>query len=560
LNHRRWKVLPPAPAGFLGEMRLPPVAVQLLYSRGITSPSEAEDFLRMDGGQQGDPLLLPEMERAVARVYQALLRGETIAVYGDFDADGICGTVVLAEGLSLLGGNVVPYIPHRVEEGYGLNCVSLDSLCQQGASLVVTVDCGVGNVREIEYAQSLGLDVIVTDHHSISHGLPKAFAVVNPKRADSVYPFPQLAGVGVAYKFLQALFVALGRKDPLDSMLDVVAIGTVADMVPLVGENRTLVKAGLRALSKTKRLGLIELMRTAGMQPDGVGSEQIAWTVAPRLNAPGRLEHAVAGYRLLVTDSPDEARQLAQVLEETNTRRQILTNELVARAKEELSGSWAELPLLMVGGEHYVSGVVGLVAGKLVEEFYRPSIVYETREKVSKGSARSIPEFDVVAALGQCRDLLVRFGGHPMAAGFTVENRNLPELHQRLLQIADAELSLSELQPSMTVEAELPLAGINGEVLKLIDKFAPFGTGNPVPVFLSRGAQVTECQAVGNGSRHLKLKLKQGKVVWRAIGFDLGHLLPEVGQEIDIVYSFSVDRWGAQDMLELNILDFAPVR
>ena len=558
MDHRRWKILPPAPAAFLAETRLPPLATQLLYNRGISEPAQAGAFLDQAEDLQVDPFLLPDMDRAVARVHRALLGAETIAVYGDFDADGICGTALLTQGLSLLGGRVIPYIPHRVEEGYGLNSASLDNLCAQGVTLVVTVDCGISNILEVEYARSRGLDVIITDHHTVSQGVPPALAVVNPKRPDSVYPFTELAGVGVAFKFLQALFQSLGRVELLDNMLDIVAVGTVADMVPLLGENRYLVKRGLDALRNTQRLGLQEMLRAAGLLAKRLDSGHISWIIAPRLNAPGRLEHALASFDLLMTDSAEAAREMAGELEETNAERQRLTRDFFARAKEEIAASGADSPLLMAGGEDYPSGVVGLIAGRLVEDFYRPSIVIKKDEDTSRGSARSIPGFDIIAALGQCQDILMRFGGHPMAAGFTVHNDNLDRLRQRLVAMAADQLSTIDLQPFLTLEAEVPLSAINGEVYRMVERFAPFGIGNPVPVFLSRQVKVVDSNTVGKGSSHLRLKLREGGLVWRGIGFDLGHLIGEVIPQIDIAYHLSVDRWGGEETLALNILDFAP--
>lgn len=556
MNHRRWKVLPPTK--YPTETGLPPLATQLLYNRGITDPIQANAFLNIGESLQGDPFLLPDMDKAVGRVYRALLGGESIAIYGDFDADGICGTALLTQGLSNLGGRAIPYIPHRLKEGYGLNLISLESLRQQGVTLVITVDCGIGDIHEVEHARRKGLDIIITDHHSLTHILPSALATINPKRESSAYPFYQLAGVGVAFKLLQALFQTLGRKEPLDKFLDIVALGTVADMVPLVGENRYLVKRGLEALSKTQRLGLQEMTHIAGLQLGNLDTEHISWILAPRLNAPGRLDHALAGYRLLVTDSPEEARQLAQELEEKNTQRQRLTEESLAKAREQLSISGVDSPLLMVGGEDYPPGIAGLIAGRLAEEFYRPVIVLRQGRDISGGSARSIPEFDIVAALRECQDILLRFGGHPMAAGFALPNENLTQFQQRLLHIAAERLSGVDLHPFLTIEADIPLSAINGEVFKLVQRFAPFGSGNPLPVFLSRGVKVVDCHPVGNGSQHLRLKLRQGEIMWRGIGFDLGRLLAEVTPEIDLVYNLAVDQWGAEEMLELNILDFAP--
>ena len=561
MNHRRWKILPTVPPQCLAGMDISPIAAQLLYNRGVTESAQAEAFFGGGEGLQGDPFLLADMEKAVARVYRALLGGESIAVYGDFDADGICGTALLVQGLSLLGGRaIIPYIPHRVQEGYGLNEAALEKLAKQGVTLVITVDCGISNIAEVDYARSKGLDVVITDHHTVLQGLPSALAVVNPKRTGSRYPFPQLAGVGVAFKLLQALFQTLGRRVMPEDIFDIIAIGTVADMVPLLGENRYLVKRGLRTLKNTHRLGLQEMLRVARCPSESPTSGDISWTIAPRLNSPGRLDHAIASYELLVTDSCDEARQMAEELEETNGQRQRLTKEFFVKAKEQLAISGIASPLLMVGGEGYPQGVAGLVAGKLAEEFYRPSIVIETGEETSRGSGRSIAEFDMIAALAKCHDILLRFGGHPMAAGFTVPNQNLTLLRQRLVEVAASQLATVDLQPFLTVEAEIPLAAVNGTVFQVVEKFAPFGSGNPVPLFLSRKVKVVDCYATGNGSQHLKLKVKQGGIVWRGIGFDLGHLLAEVTPEVDIVYHLSVDRWGGEDTLALNILDFAPVR
>lgn len=559
MNHRRWKVLPPAPAKYLAGMGLPPLVNQLLYNRGITDPAHAEAFLGVEESLQGDPFLLSDMEKAVARVYHALLGGESIAIYGDFDADGICGTALLTQGLSLLGGKTNPYIPHRIKEGYGLNSDSLESLRQQGVTLVITVDCGISSFTEVECAQRKGLDIIITDHHSIPTTLPPALAVINPKRESSAYPFYQLAGVGVALKLLQGIFQTLGKKEPLQELLDVVALGTVADVVPLMGENRYLVKKGLEALRKTRRPGLHEMVHLAGLPSDGLDTNSISWTLAPRLNAPGRLDHALSSYMLLVTDSSEEAFCLAQELEQKNIQRQRLTEEFLTRAREELTIRGVDLPILMVGGEDYPPGIAGLIAGRLAEEFYRPAIVFEIGQSTSRGSARSIPEFDITAALEECQDLLLRFGGHPMAAGFALSARNLTKFQQCLLDIASDQLSGVELCPFLTIDAEIPLFTINGELFKHIERFAPFGNGNPLPVFLSRGVTVIDCRTVGSESRHLKMRLRQGDILWHGIGFDLGNLVAEVTPQIDIVYNLAVNQWNGESMLELNILDFAPV-
>jgi single-stranded-DNA-specific exonuclease len=550
-------VLPPAE--HLAELDgLPPLAAQLLYNRGITQPAEAEAFLGGDERLQGDPFLLPDMDRAVARVYQALLGGESIAIYGDFDADGICGIALLTRGLSLLGGKTTHYIPHRINEGYGLNSASLESLRQQGVTLVITVDCGISNFTEVETARKRGLDIIITDHHVTPPALPPALAVVNPKREDSLYPFSQLAGVGVAFKLLQGLFQNLGKKGLLEELLDIVALGTVADMVPLLGENRYLVKRGLEALSRTRCPGLQEMVKSAGLSLANLNTEDISWVLVPRLNAPGRLGHALPSYRLLVTDSPEEACHLAQELAKKNTQRQRLTEEFLTRAREQLSARGIDSPLLMVGGEDFPQGIIGLIAGRLTGEFCRPSIVFELGQITSTGSARSIPEFDITAALEKCQDLLIRFGGHPMAAGFTLLTENLAQFQERLLHIAADQLSWVDLYSLLTIDARIPLSAVNGEIFKLIERFAPFGHSNPLPTFLSPRVRVIDCYSVGNQSQHLKLKLREGDIIWPGIGFNLGHLAGEITPEIDLVYNMKVDRWNGADTLGLNILDFAP--
>ena len=561
MNHSRWKMPPRLTAEQLARTKeLPPLMVQLLYNRGITEPAQVEPFLAADKRLLGDPFLLPDMDKAVARVYRALLSAEAITIYGDFDADGITATALLAQGLSSLGGKVTPYIPRRVEEGYGLNHAALRRLYKEGVSLVITVDCGISTVAEVERAQRMGLDVVITDHHTPLPVMPPAIAVVDPKRADSLYPFPDLAGVGVAFKLLQALLRSLGQESDLDQLLDLVTLGTVADMAPLLGENRYLVKRGLEVLNSAERLGLREMMRCAGVSPGSIDSETISWVLGPRLNAAGRIDHAIIGYDLLLASSPEEAQRLANLLEKKNAERQRLTDRVLAKAREKLAAMGTDFPLLMFGDEDYPSGVVGVVAGRLAEEFYRPTIIFEQGKKSSRGSARSIPEFNIISALTQCRDLLSRFGGHPMAAGFTTPTENLRHLQQRLVKIAASELATLDLRPLIAIDAELPLSSLQGTAFQMMRKLAPFGSANPLPTLLSRGLKVIDCRSVGTNGEHLRLKLKEDNVTWDGIAFRLGNLIGEVSPRLDIVYNLGIDRWRGRELLQLNILDFAPSR
>jgi len=560
LSHSRWNLLPSIPDKHLSDAPgFSRLVAQLLYNRGLTEPSQLESFLAADESLSGDPFLLPDIHQAVARLYQALLSSEKIAVYGDFDADGITATALLVQGLSLLSCKATPYIPHRLTEGYGLKIAALENLKKQGISLVVTVDCGITALSQVKRAKRLGLDIIITDHHTPLDEIPQAKAVINPKLPGSNYPFSELAGVGVALKLLQALFCSLGREQELNKLIDLVALGTVADMVPLLGENRYLVKQGLEVLSTSPRLGIREMITQSGLNATSLDSESISWTIAPRLNAAGRLEHAMGSYRLLMTDSPEEARGLAKWLEQKNAERQRLTTRVQAKAREQVLAQGA-LPLLIASDREYPAGIMGLVAGRLSEEFYRPVIVVRAGEQTSGGSCRSIPEFDIIQALNQCSHLLTHFGGHSRAAGFSLNTRNLPRLQQELLELAATGLEGVDLRPRIDIDAEVTLSDLAGDTFSAIQTMAPFGQGNPAPTFLSRRVEVVDCRTMGNGDAHLRMKVKQDDTVWDGVGFGLGHYLSEVSSPLDIVYSLEVDRWGGQEKLRLNILDFTSVK
>jgi len=560
LNHYRWNLLPSAPdKRLVNSSGLSPLVAQLLYNRGLTEPSLLEPFITGDKRLSGNPWLLPDMHLAVARLYRALLSGENIAVYGDFDADGITGTALLVQGLSSLGVKVTPYIPHRLTEGYGLKVAALENLHRQGISLVITVDCGITALAEVKRAKRLGLDIIITDHHTPLPEIPPAIAIINAKRADSNYPFSELTGAGVAIKLLQALFQGIGKERQLDELLDLVAVGTIADMAPLSGENRYLVKEGLKLINTTPRLGIREIISQAGLSLGSLDAESISWIIAPRLNAAGRLAHAMTSYKLLMTDSIQEARGLAIWLEQKNAERQRLTTNVLAKAREQILTQGIS-PLLIASDSDYPAGIVGLVASRLAEEFYRPAIVIRTGEKISSGSCRSIPEFNIILALNQCSRLLSQFGGHSQAAGFILPTSNLARLKQHLSQLAAEQLAAVELRPQLDIDAEVTLPELSGDTFRTIQQLAPFGRGNPAPTFLSRKAEVIDCHTMGDNGEHLRLKLKQGGIVWDGVAFRLGDHLAEVSPRLDIVFNLEVDRWGGKERLRLNILDFAPVR
>ncbi len=534
-----------------------PLISQLLFNRGLIEPSQVELFIAADKRLAGDPLLLPDTHQAVARIYQALLSGEKIAIYGDFDVDGITGTALLTKGLTALGGKTIPYIPHRVREGHGLNTTALDGLQRQGISLVITVDCGITDLSQVKKAKKKGLDLIITDHHTPLNELPPAIAVVNPKRVDSDYPLSELAGVGVAFKLLEALYQGMGKEEQLDEMLDLVALGTVADMVPLLGENRYLVTQGLKLLNTVPRPGIREMTTLAGLNPDSLSSKSISWVLGPRLNAAGRLDDAINSYKLLITDSPDEAKELAIWLEEKNAERQRLTTRALTKAREQILAKGVA-PLLITSDKDYPAGILGLIAGKLADEFYRPSVVIRIGEQFSTASCRSIPEFNIILAINECRSFLSHFGGHSQAAGFTLPTKNLPRLSERLSELAAMQLAGLELRPRLDIDAQVTLSNLSGNTFKSIQRLAPFGQGNPLPTFLSRQVKVADCRLMGNNGAHLRLNLEQDNMVWDAVAFGLGNRLSETHSAIDMVYNLELDQWRGQERLRLNILDIAP--
>ena len=548
--------MPPAPEDYLNASGLSHLVAQLLYNRGIKVEG-IEPFLSVDRRLEGNPFLLPDVSPAVNRIYKAVRTREKIAVYGDFDVDGVTSIVILVEGLSRLGAQVIPYIPDRIKEGHGLKLPALEKLHAQGISLIITVDCGVTDVKEVKGAQDMGMDMIITDHHMPPRSLPRAVAVVDPKRKDSVYPFLDLAGAGVAFKLLQALFHKDSREKWLTGLLDLVVLATVTDLVALVGENRYLVKEGLKELNNSSRVGIQEMVKLAGLKLGELDAEDISWVLGPRLNAAGRMNNASASYRLLTTQSSEEARLLAQELEIKNTERQKLTNEVLSRAKERLTAK-SDLPLLVESDESYSVGVIGLVAGKLADEFYKPAIIVNLGAESCQGSCRSIAEFDIVSALAECHDLLVAYGGHPMAAGFTVARRNLAQLEQKLVNMAADQLSHLELHPELVIDAELPLATFSGETFNLIQNLSPFGRGNPHPTFLTRQVDVIECRNFGNQGEWLRLKLKQGNITWQAVDFESHKKPQEVPSPVDVVYNLEKSRWSGEEVLRLNLLDFAP--
>jgi single-stranded-DNA-specific exonuclease len=566
LSPKRWQVTPPAPPSHIARFSsLRPIMVQVLYNRGVTDPADADVFLK-GGDSETNPFSLKDMPAAVTRLRQALRAGEPIAVYGDFDVDGVTATVLLVQTLRALGGSVYPYIPHRVNEGYGLRKAALTQIAQQGIRVVVTVDCGVRSVDEVAHANQLGLDTIVTDHHSVGDRLPEAVAVVDPKRPDNDEPFDELAGVGVAFKLAQALLRS-HHKTPVTrktvrleegDLLDLVALGTVADLVPLLGENRTLVHRGLVRLNRMERPGVEALCRQSGLEGGQVVASSIGYALGPRLNAAGRIAHAKTAYQLLETQYPAEAQRLAEELNRLNRKRQELTVEIQEQARQLALSAAGDAPLLFAAAPGFRAGVVGLVASRLVDEFYCPAIIANIGEEVSRGSARSIPEFHITDALDHLTDLMIRHGGHAAAAGFTVANENLDRLADGLRAIAAERLSGAELTPVLHVDAEIQLSDMSWELQGELAQLEPCGYANAQPLFLSRNVPVERQRGVGSGGKHLKLSLHDGWRSWDAIAFRQGDWVGKLSDRVDVVYHLEINDWNNRQRLQLNVQDIRP--
>jgi len=563
---KHWNILPritPEADDALNKLN-PPLLRQILFNRGYATDAEARSFLRAEPGFNTDPFQMTGMQQAVERIRFAIQNNEPIAVYGDYDVDGVTATALLVETLQKMGADVRGYIPNRFEEGYGLNNNALEELKADGVKLVITVDCGIRSPNEALHAQTLGLDLIISDHHHPDNeNLPPAFAVINPKQHGDNYPDKDLAGVGIAYKIAEALLSNENNSSllALNSLLDLVALGTVADLAPLVGENRVLVKKGLRQMQQTKRQGLFSLAAVSELVLQKVNAGHIGFMLGPRLNAAGRLKEALAAFELLTTNDPFKAGSLAQQLDMQNRERQRITRDMQTRAEEIALSDDSEAYLLFAAHQEFNSGVVGLAASRLTEKYYRPAIVASQGEEETRGSCRSIPEFHITDALDQCADLLVRHGGHAAAAGFTVKNENLPELVARLKTIAEEKLSGTDLTPTVTADAEVSLGDIRPELYeKALKYLEPTGYGNREPSFVARNVKVKNSRVVGADGKHLKLTLEDEKGYSHdAIGFRLGEWHKSMPARVDVLFTYEPNEFNGRVNYQLNLKDLKAV-
>ncbi|MBN2549991.1 MAG: single-stranded-DNA-specific exonuclease RecJ [Anaerolineales bacterium] len=563
---KRWQVASPVSAEAISELGdYSPIFRQILFNRGYSTHDSAQRYLHAEPQQEVDFQEMRGVPEAVERIWAAIQQDEPIAVYGDYDVDGVTATALLGQVLLSLGTRVMGYIPNRFDEGYGVNNEALDYLHTQDIRLVITVDCGIRSPEEVEYARRLGMEMIITDHHHPGAEMPDARAVINPKQPGDPYPDKDLAGVGLAYKLAEALLKnapsgGYGRVEALTATeyLDLVALGTVADLVPLVGENRCLVRAGLDNIRHPSRQGLIALLGVSGINPSQINSEHIGFALGPRLNAAGRLDSAKAALELLTTPDRARAAYLAQQLDNQNRERQQITRDIQEHAEQQILARDPDANLLIAVDASYNPGVVGLAASRLTEKYYRPAIVAQKGEEYTRASCRSIAEFHITRALDQCADILVHHGGHAAAAGFTVHNRHLDELIERLTSIANQELSGLDLRPVLQADAQVALSELRPNLLKELAWLQPTGQGNPQAMFVSRDVQIRQSKAVGSDKAHLKLVLTDGKITYDAIAFRMGERQSELPNRIDILFSFELNEYNGRTTLQLNIRDLKP--
>ena len=544
-------------------LTLPRPLCALLVARGYDDPEMAKAFLRPMLSGLHSPDTLPDLPLAVSRILSALEAGETILVHGDYDVDGMSGTALLTRWLESMGGRVVPFVPHRIRDGYDLSDAGLKAAVSAGASLLVTVDCGILAHEAVEEASRLGLDVIVTDHHAPGEELPPALAVVNPARADSPYPNPDLCGAGVAFKLCQGLAGAKGiPEEELHPFLDLVGLATVADLVPLRGENRILARFGLKALGRTRNVGLQALMVEAGVSRENVSAGAVGFGLAPRLNALGRLGESQDGLRLLLTNDREEARRLTQLSADVNRKRQAADKRTLEEALEMLARSFdpdRDFGVVLESDDWH-PGVVGIVASRVVERIHRPAVLIALDGDRGRGSARSIPEYDLLEGVRACGQHLERFGGHRQAAGMEVRRDRVPEFRKAFEAEARKTLGGGDLRPSLRIEVEVQLEEISEELFRYLQYMGPHGIGNPGPSFLARGVSLSGPARVV-GTDHLKLRIRQGHAELDAIGFHLGRRVPArtLGSgPVDVVFQLQENEFRGVRHLQARLKDIRP--
>lgn len=562
-NHslaKRWITSPLIPQDINRQMTsVSPFLRQLLYNRGISTNEAAEAYISNVSPTNPDPFQMLDMDKAVEALHEAIVARHKIAIYGDYDADGVTSSAILYEFLAQVGLKARVYIPNRFDEGYGMNLEAVEQLAEEGTNLIITVDCGVGAVAEVARARELGMQVIVTDHHQVPEMLPDAAAVVNPHRPGDPYPFKELAGVGIAWKLVVAYLQLYPNQDiDPDQWLDFVAIGTVVDVAELVGENRSLVKRGIALMQMHPRQGLFSLSQVAGIKLDNLNAGNLGFGIGPRLNAAGRIDNAYAAFELLVETDLFESARLAQELDNMNQERKDLLNGIEESALAEAMVADEDQKVIFVASEAFNRGLVGLAAGRIVEALYKPAIVGHIEGDKITASARSIEELNIHEALKQCEDLLERHGGHAMAAGMTMHVDNAEAFMQRINDVANAKLAGLELIPVLQIDYDIDMGRLKPEhipgILSDVAQLEPTGHKNPDALFSSHHCKVVGARTVGNGT-HLKFRVRDGHQEFEAIAFRQGHWATDMPEFVDIAYTIEINDYMGMRNVQLNVKD-----
>ncbi|OKL38384.1 single-stranded-DNA-specific exonuclease RecJ [Domibacillus mangrovi] len=541
---------------FATEIEMSPLAASLLLSRGIDNVSEARAFLYEEGVSFHDPYLLKDMDKAIGRMKQAKEHNEPVLVFGDYDADGVSSTAVLMTALRDYGIQADYYIPNRFTEGYGPNEQAFRNAKESGFGLIITVDTGISAVHEAQVAKEIGIDLIITDHHEPGPKLPEALAIIHPKHPDGSYPFGYLAGVGVAFKVAHALYGQVPEQ-----LLDLAAIGTIADLVPLNGENRLLAKKGLAALRQSDRPGIIAMCKQMGTEQSSINEETVGFMIGPRINAAGRLDDAGPAADLMMTEDMEEALMLAEEIDAMNKERQSIVNEMAKEAIDIVNRDYPpdQFPVIIVGKEGWNPGVVGIVASRLTDTFYRPAIVlgFDREKGIAKGSARSIKGFDLFQSLSACRDILPHFGGHPMAAGMTLSIDDVDELRSRMVKMAKETLTEEDFIPIVNVDAEADIVDVSVQSIEELQKLAPFGMNNSRPLFFIKDVKLATMKKIGANQTHLKVALEREGQTIDGVGFGMGEYADQIAKtsDVSVIGELSINEWNNMRRPQLMLRD-----
>ena len=538
---------------------LPPAMAVILMNRGIKTEKAASSYMRKSLEDIHNPFMLDGMEEAVERILSALEKNEKIVIYGDYDVDGITSTATVYKFLKSQGADVSYYIPDRFSEGYGINILAINKIARSGAKLMITVDCGITAVGEVEFAKTQGLDIIITDHHSCHEEIPKAVAAINPKRTDSSYPFPHLAGVGVAFKLILALAIKLGMntREVFMEYVDMVALGTIADVVPLVDENRVIADKGINAIENTKNKGMKALLNIAGAGGKSADVNSVAFFASPRLNAAGRLENASLSVELMTCNDDERAKEIAEHLDELNSKRKEIEQKIFEEAYKQAEEMPRDTLVYVLSGKGWNHGVIGIVASRISEAFYRPCILISVENGKGKGSGRSVPEMNLFDALSDSEELLTAFGGHSQAAGLSIAEECIPEFTKRINDFAKKNVDVASLVPKLYIDCNLGSASVTMQAAKMIEALAPFGEGNEVPVFSMMGLKVMSVQSMGADKKHLRLRLSDKNNIFNAVGFGMGEFEEKlsVGMTVNIAFNMNINTYQGSENLQLILKD-----